>query len=154
MKGQAQLMEYVLLSFFILLVIVVITLFLTGWQITTTGSEQRKVLYDRAEFLLRAFTNSPYINRNTYKEGSMMEDSKLTSVTCGDLEKLYGSGWFAEVESLEFSDECSGENYPLCGKWSYCKREGNAITFEIPVNIYRKTTREIDIGFLRVGLYT
>ncbi len=154
MRGQAQLMEYVLLSFFILLIIVVITLFLTGWQITTTGSEQRKVLYDRAEFLLRAFTNSPYINKNTYKEGSMMEDSKLTSVTCRDLENLYGSGWFAEVESLEFNDECSVDNYPLCGKWSYCKTGKRNITFEIPVNIYRKTTGEIDIGFLRVGLYT
>ncbi|UCC92121.1 MAG: hypothetical protein JSV39_02580 [Candidatus Aenigmatarchaeota archaeon] len=155
MRGQAQLMEYVLLSFFILLIIVVITLFLTGWQITTTGSEQRKVLYDRAEFLLRAFTNSPYINKNTYKEGSMMEDSKLTSITSEDLEILYGKGWFAEIESLEFRDDCNEETpYPLCGKWSYCKKEGNAITFEIPVNIYRKTTGEIDIGFLRVGLYT
>ncbi|MEE9323141.1 MAG: hypothetical protein V3U72_01220 [Candidatus Aenigmarchaeota archaeon] len=153
MRGQAQLMEYVLLGFFVILIIVLITLFLTGWQISTTGSEQRKLVYAKAEFLLRAFTNSPYINKNTYKEGSMLEDSKLTSITCEDLEKLYGTGWFAEVESLEFSDECSGENYPLCGKWSYCKKEGDATIFEIPVNIYRKTTGEIDIGFIRVGLY-
>jgi hypothetical protein len=154
MKGQAQLMEYVLLSFFVLLVIVLITLFLTGWQITTTGSEQRKVFFDRAEFLLRAFTNSPYINKNTYKEGSMLEDSKLESITCEDLEKLYGKGWFAEVEALQFNEECGEDNpYPYCGKWSYCKKGGEAITFELPVNIYRKTRGEVDIGFLRVGLY-
>ena len=30
MKGQVQLMEYVLLTFFIILIIVMITLFLTG----------------------------------------------------------------------------------------------------------------------------
>ena len=153
MRGQAHLMEYVLLSFFILLVIVLITFFLTGWQITTTGSEQRKVIYDRAEFLLRAFTNSPYINKNTYKEGSMLEDSKLSSITCEDLEKLYGKGWFAEIEALEFKEECNDENYPLCGKWSYCKKQGDAVIFELPVNIYKKTSGEIDIGFLRVGLY-
>lgn len=154
MRGQAQLMEYVLLSFFIILIIVLTTLFLTGWQITSTQSEQRRVFYSKAEFLLRAFTNSPYVNKNTYKEGSMLEDSKLTSITCEDLEKLYGAGWFAEVESLEFANECNEETpYPLCGKWSYCKKEGDAIIFEIPVNIYRKTTGEVDIGFLRVGMY-
>lgn len=154
MKGQAQLMEYVLLSFFIVLIIVMITVFLTSWQITSTSSEQRRLFYDRAEFLLRAFTNSPYINKDTYKEGSMLEDSKLTAITCEDLESLYGTGWFAEIESLGSDIECSPETYDnYCGKWEYCKKEGNAAIFEIPVNIYRKTTGEIDIGFLRVGLY-
>ena len=155
-KGQAHLMEYVLLSFFVLLVIVLITLFLTGWQMSTIGSEQRRVTYAKAEFLLRAFTNSPYINKNTFEEGSMLEDSKLTAITCAELEKLYGTGWYAEVETLASSDvpeECSLENYPLCGKWSYCKHEGEAIAFDIPVNIYRKTNGEIDIGRLTVGLY-
>ena len=157
MKGQVQLMEYVLLTFFIILVIVMITLFLTGWQITTTGSEQRRVTYNKAEFLLRAVTNSPYINRGTYKEGSMLEDTRLSALTCSDLEILYGTDWFAEVESLEFKDPCSDENFPRCGYWSYCKKAegtyGEVTIFEIPVNIYRKTTGEIDIGFLRVGLY-
>ncbi len=153
MRGQAQLMEYVLLGFFLILIIVLITFFRPRWQISTTRSEQRRLIHAKAEFLLRAFTNSPYINKNTYKEGSMLEDSKLTSITCEDLEKLYGTGWFAEVESLEFDNECNDMDYPLCGKWSYCKKDGNAEIFEIPVNIYRKTTSEIDIGFLRVGLY-
>jgi hypothetical protein len=147
-------MEYVLLGFFVVLIIVVITFFLTGWQISTTSSEQRSMEYARAEFLLRSFANSPYLNKNTYKEGSMLEDSKLTSITCEELQSLYGTGWYAEVESLEFKDPCDAGVYPLCGKWSYCKEAGKtAITFEIPVNIYRKTTGEIDMGFLRVGLY-
>ena len=153
MKGQVHIMEYVLLSFFIILVIVMIALFLTGWQITTTESEQRDVFVNRAEFLLRAFTNSPYLNKNTYKEGSMLEDSKLSAITCEDLQELYGRGWYAEVESLTFKDECTEDSYPLCGKWTYCKTGGKAIIFELPVNIYRKTTGEIDIGHLKVGLY-
>ena len=152
-KGQAQIMEYILLSFFVVLIIVIATLLLTAWQITSVQSEQNKVFYDRAEFLLRAFTNSPYINKNTFKEGSMMEDSKLTAITCEDLESLYGGGWFAEIESLEFKNECDDENYPLCGKWSYCKTDDPAVIFELPVNIYRKTTGEVDIGLLKVGLY-
>lgn len=153
MKGQVHLMEYVLLSFFVLLIIVMITFFLTGWQMSTIGSEQNRITYAKAEFLLRAFTNSPYINKNSYKEGSMLEDSKLGSITCDALEKLYGTGWYAEIETLESSGNCTDENFMLCGKWAYCKKEGEAITFEIPVNIYRKTTGKIDIGFLRVGLY-
>lgn len=153
MKGQVHLMEYVLLSFFVLLIIVMITFFLTGWQMSTIGSEQTRVTYTKAGFLLRAFTNSPYINKNTYKEGSMLEDSKLSSITCDDLEKLYGTGWYAEIEILDSGEECTAENFPLCGKWSYCKKEGDALIFEIPVNIYRKTTGRIDIGLLRVGLY-
>ena len=154
MKGQVHLMEYVLLSFFAVLMIVVITFFLTNWQINTTSSEQREMEYARAEFLLRSFANSPYINKNTFKEGSMLEDSKLTSITCEELQSLYGAGWYAEVESLDFKDPCDAGVYPLCGSWSYCKEQGRtAITFEIPVNIYKKTTGEVDTGFLRVGLY-
>jgi len=154
MKGQVHLMEYVLLGFFIVLIIVLVTLFLTGWQITSVQSEQRRVVYDRAEFFLRALVNSPYLNKKTFKEGSMLEDSKLTSVTCEDLQKLYGRGWFAEINSLNLEGECTEESYPSCGSWSYCKKEGEAIVFEIPVNIYRKTTGEIDIGILKVGLYS
>lgn len=152
-KGQVHLMEYVLMTFFVLLVILLITLFLTGWQVSSVGTEQEKIIATKADFLLRAFTNSPYINKNTYKEGSMMEDSKLTTITCEDLQKLYGKYWFAEVEALEFNEPCTGENYPLCGNWSYCKEKKAATIYELPVNIYRKTTGEIDIGILRVGLY-
>lgn len=157
MRGQAQLMEYVLLSFFVVLIIVVVTFFLTGWQITTTNSEQRTMEYAKAEFLLRSFANSPYINRNTYKEGSMLEDSKLTAITCNDLQLLYGTGWYAEIEALDYqgSDvQCDAGVYPYCGSWIYCKEEGKtAVIFEIPVNIYRKLTGEVDVGFLRVGMY-
>ena len=155
MKGQVHLMEYVLLSFFVVLIIVLVTFFLTGWQMGTTSSEQRNLEYARAEFLLRSFANSPYLNRNTVKEGSMLEDSKLTSITCQELQTLYGTGWYAEVESLSFKDTpCTDGTYPGCGKWSYCKETGKAaITFEVPVNIYMRTTGEIDAGLLKVGLY-
>lgn len=154
-RGQVHLMEYVLLSFFVLLIIVLITFFLTGWQISTTQSEQRRVVFDKAEFLFRALTNSPYLNKNSYPEGSMLEDSRLESVTCEDLQKLYGTGWFIEIESISYPEECSQDNpYPECGKWAYCREEGKeAIIFDIPVNVYKKITGEVDVGFLRVGLY-
>ncbi len=161
MKGQAHLMEYVLLSFFVLLVIVMFTFLLTGWQMSTIGSERERVKYSKAEFLFRAFTNSPYINKNTYKEGSMFEDSKLTAITCEELQQLYGTGWYAEVDwiepvdtYLEFKDvACTLDTYPECGKWSYCKTEGDARIYELPINIHRKTTGKIGMGMLRVGLY-
>ncbi|MCX6817431.1 MAG: hypothetical protein NTU57_01085 [Candidatus Aenigmarchaeota archaeon] len=153
-KGQMHMMEYVLLSFFVLLIIVVVTFFLTGWQISSTRSERREVEYQKAEFLLRTIANSPYINRNTYKEGSMLEDSKLTSITCEEFQTLYGTGWYAEIEIPGFNDACLPDVYPLCGSWSYCKDESKeAMIFDIPVNIYRKMTGAVDAGFLRVGVY-
>jgi len=153
MKGQVHLMEYVLLSFFVLLIIVMLTFFLTGWQMSSIGSEKTRVIYNKAEFLMRAFANSPYINRNTYKEGSMFEDVKLLSITCENLQKLYGTDWYAEIETIEASESCTEENFPLCGKWSYCKKEGESITFELPVNIYRVVTGKVEPAILKVGLY-
>ena len=88
----------------------------------------------------------------------MFEDSKLTSITCKDLQEIYGTGWFAELEALDYMNLgeenpiCDDQNYPLCGKWVYCDRSDEAIIFELPVNIYRKRSDEVDIGLLKVGL--
>ncbi|MCD6590853.1 MAG: hypothetical protein J7K72_02680 [Candidatus Aenigmarchaeota archaeon] len=153
MKGQSHLMEYVLLMFFVVMIMVVLMFFLTGWQVTSSTSQQYEAMSHKAAFLLRAFANSPYLNKKTYPEGSMFEDSKLTAITCEDLRKLYGSGWYAELKDISMEGECNEETYPNCGEWTFCKKKEKSMVFDIPVNIYRKTTGEIHIGILKVGLY-
>lgn len=154
MKGQAHIMEYVLLSFFILMIIVVIILFLVGWQIGTTSSRQSGLQQQKASFLLKTFSNSPYLNREGFSEGGMLEDSKLTVLDCGDMEELVGRGWFAEVKVIDSLTECTQGNYPKCGAWKFCKTDNpKFIAYDVPVNVYRTLTRDIEIGILTVGFY-
>jgi hypothetical protein len=153
LKGQAHIMEYFFLAFFVLLVIVLLVLFLTGWQFTTTSSRQSEARYQQSMYYLKAFTNTPLINREIFSEGSMLEDSKLTALSCEDVEELFGEKVFAEVRIPGYDLECTADNYPLCGYWSYCKETGNMIAYDVPVNVYRKTTGDIEIGILTVGVY-
>lgn len=152
-KGQAHMMEYFFLAFFVILVIVLLVFFLTGWQFTTLSGQQSEARFQRSMYFLKAFTNSPLINRMNFGEGSMFEDSKLSSLSCQDVKQIFGDNVYAEVRIPGFEIECTAENYPLCGYWSYCKQQGNAIAYDIPVNVYRKTTGLVEIGILTVGVY-
>jgi hypothetical protein len=153
-KGQAHIMEYVLLGFFIVMVIVVIVFFVVGWQIGTTSSRQSTLKQQKASFLLKAFSNSPHLNKEGFKEGGMLEDSKLTVLDCGDLEELLGKNVFAEVKVIDSTGECTNQNYPRCGFWSFCKTDNpQFLAYDVPVNIYRTLTRDVEIGILTVGFY-
>ncbi|NIO22562.1 MAG: hypothetical protein GTN38_00860 [Candidatus Aenigmarchaeota archaeon] len=153
-KGQMHLMEYVLLAFFILMVIFLIIFFLMGWNIGTTSSRQHALQQQRATFLLKTFSNSPYLNKEGFKEGGMLEDSKLTVLECSDLEELVGRGIFAEVKIIDSITECEQENYPRCGVWKFCSPGNKQFTaYDTPVNVYRTLTRDVEIGILTVGFY-
>jgi hypothetical protein len=154
-KGQAHIMEYFLLTFFVIIIIVLIVLFLTGWQASRTMSRQSGLTYQRVLFLLKAVSSSPNLNKGGFKEGSMLEDSKLTVFECGDLEGMFGNDVYVEIRALGDMEtvKCDEGSYPSCGYWSFCKREGNSIAYELPVNVYRKTWGITDIGILKVGVY-
>lgn len=150
--GQAHLMEYVLLTFFAVLILLLIAFFLTGWQITGAESQKQELVLQKSLFVLKSFSNSPYINRRGFKEGSMFEDSKLTVLKCEDLQNLFGKSWWAEIYIPGYTEICTEENYPNCGYWKFCEKESESIIYEIPVNIYRKVSGNVDIGILRVGV--
>ncbi len=158
-KGQAHIMEYFLLSFFIMIMIVLIVILLVTYQVGTAGSDESDLRFQKAMFLLKSFSNSPFLNRLGYKEGSMLEDSKLSAMLalpCEDLQVVFGGNWFAEVKLVgsPFSGvECDGGNYPNCGVWKYCSQEGSFTAYDIPVNIYRKSQSMVEVGMLRVGYY-
>ncbi len=152
--GQANIMEYVLLIFFIFMILIIIMLFISGWQISSSESNKYELVLKRAMFLTKSFSISPYINREGFKEGSMFEDSKLMVLKCEDLEKIFGKGWFATVSVLGSTMKCEKDSdYPECGVWEYCKTGKNSISYEVPVNIYRKISDRTDIGVLEVGIY-
>ncbi len=147
-------MEYILMGFFIMLVIVLVVFFLAGWHIGTVKSKGSLLRQQKATLLLKAFSNSPYLNKEGFKEGGMLEDSKLTVLECDDLEEMMGKGWFAEVRILDSTTECTDENYPKCGIWKFCKIEGKKFTaYDVPVNIYRTLTKDVEVGILTVGFY-
>lgn len=153
-KGQAQILEYFFLTFFVLMVIVLVGLFLMTYQSMTSSSLQSEYETQDTMFMLKTFSNFPILNKRGYKEGSMFEDSKLTAVSCGELQEVFGTGWFAEVRIPSASEtECDASNYPACNKWTFCEEDGDFQAFEVPVNVFRKTTKVVSIGVLTVGFY-
>ncbi len=155
--GQANIMEYILLTFFIVLIIAVLMLFVSGWLVSTSLSKQSDYDYRRALFLTKLIANSPELNRKGYSEGSMLEDSKLTVTTCEQLRKTFWPDIFMKV-SIPGKNNCTMydyiNNYDNCGLWEFCTMNGvdkEKISFEIPVNIYRRMSDKVEIGVLTVG---
>jgi len=172
MKAQSQMLEYVLLMLLVVGVIMVLMIFLSWWQASQLGVEKAKNQQDRALSLLKNFISSPYMT----KENSMMDDGKLTALamipgSCQMLEKVYGSGWHAEVwlfdgQPWKSCNTNPSSDYRSCNRWSICPvREGvrGKISRVLPVNIYRRigfvlpvtdaTLPRTYIGLLNVTLY-
>jgi len=157
-------MEYIVLTFFIFVVIIVLIFFLFGFQITQLGSEKRKGFSDRALELTKQISASPLF----VKEEGVFDDGKLTSLTtigntCEKLEKILGKDWFFEVRVLgtDVLTPCSQETFLDCNYWSFCTQDKNSIAFDLPVNVYRNIGTIVstgvlprtDIGLLKVGIY-
>ena len=155
MKAQAGIMEYVLLTFFILFIIFFLLFFLSWWQFSQFESEKTSMVNSRAFALTRHFLEVPMLT----KETSMFDDSKLTSaastIKCEGLQKIFGSGWFMKIRIFEGDSdiECTWSNYPECNYWEFCIREGNSLNYAVPVNIYRKMSETVLVGNLTLGVY-
>jgi len=162
-KGQSSIMEYLLLSLFILMVIIALIFFLTFWQTSTWSMEKQNLKTQRLDTLLNRFINSPLFVR----ENSVFDDSKLMAIrsletrgACEDLEGLFGSDWFIEIEVLTPRTGCTGPcesavmHYPCCGSWEICGQGSRPNTTRaLPVNVYRKAEGRNDLAVLTVGVY-
>jgi len=147
MKGQSQMLEYVLLMVFVVAVILMLMLFLTWWQLSQLKVEESKGQQGKALSMLNLMLDSPYLA----KENSMLDDGKLTVLSsiidgCDELKKVYGEGWHAEVMLLDGKprSKCTQASYPECNYWSICPEQQSEgrISRVIPVNVYR------NIGFV------
>lgn len=176
-KGQGQMLEYVLLMVFIVGVVLALIFFLTWWQLSQLSIEKSETQQDRLLSLVKQFLDSPYLT----KEGSMLDDGKLTALvmmdnnidrSCERLQDIYGDDWYAEIRlkdglPLKKCDQMSfpdGNNY--CNYWTLCKPLTGSkarISHVIPINVYRNIGYVLNVtkavlprtymGALNVTLY-
>ena len=155
MKGQQGIMEYVMLTFFVLVIIVALLFFLSWWQASQLGLESRDNAVQRTYSVLGQLINDPVV----VKGNSMLDDSKLSALQdmdCQELESIFGQGWYANVTLFEGDTSVvCGTNYPHCNCWSFCPENYGdrctRISYVIPVNIHRKMSESVSVGTLEVG---
>ncbi len=156
--GQAHMMEYILLTVFIIILMIAFMIMMTVFQIGGVRSEGAENVYRQSIIITRFVVNTPYLNNPRFSDGSVLDDSKITTVNCTELKKVIGTGWFAFVHIPGEPEEilCDETTYPDCNKWIICDKteiRRETCVHEVPVNIYRKMDDTIDIGILTVGLY-
>ena len=156
-------MEYVLMTFFIMVVIVILIVFLSGWQVSQLRVEKQKTRTDAVMSAMKNALSSEFLTRGN----SEFDDAKLLAMMsegCASLEKILGKGAFLEITvfTTENIPCVPGEYDPDCSQWSFCVRPGGKFeAFYIPVNVYRKMGTTLkdgiisrtDIGIAKVGVY-
>ncbi|MBU0953763.1 MAG: hypothetical protein KKA90_05110 [Nanoarchaeota archaeon] len=167
-KAQSELMNYVFLTFLLMVAVTMIIIFLIGWQVTQLNFEKSKGITDRALFLLKYTTATPLL----VKDVSLFDDRKLAMFavggeeTCTKLASFVGGGdWFFNVTVFDGKApvRCAPGEVTNCNQWSFCEQSGRKFTaFALPVNVYRTfaiTTptdflTQTDLGVVTVGVYT
>jgi hypothetical protein len=162
MRAQASIMEYILMTFFLLVVIISMILFMGWWNVTQISIDQSKLAGSSALLLLQVLSNSEYIA----EENSVLDDSRLTAIKamqsegvdfCSEFEPVFGRDSFFEVHVLDGNPEveCSFSSHPECNTWTFCKpdQSRSKTTYNIPVNVHRKISGRNDIAILYAGVY-
>ncbi|RLJ05407.1 MAG: hypothetical protein DRP18_03165 [Candidatus Aenigmatarchaeota archaeon] len=156
LKSQSEIMEYVFIVFFLVLIIFAIIFFLTYWQTSQFKLEKSKETENRILFVAEHFMNMPFL----VKEKLMFDDSKLTAVTklmeCEDLQKIFGKNWYVTIKVFDGEKKmCRYSNYPDCNYWEFCveNKGKESKSYNFPVNIYRKKENRVDMGVMKVGIY-
>ena len=162
MKAQASIMEYILMTFFLMVVILSMVMFMGWWNITQISIDHNKLAGSNALLLLQDFSGSGYLS----VRDSVLDDSKLTAIKlmqsqgsdfCRDFRPVFGNDWFLEVEVLDGNPrkECSFSSYPDCNHWTFCKKEQAAerTVYNMPVNVHRKVSGRDDLAILYAGVY-
>lgn len=126
MKGQVAIMEYTVLIVMIMFIIIVVVALIFGFQMLQTGSEKSKDIEAESLFILRDMISSPVINNPQYQKGSMLDDAKLTVMTCEDVEALFGVGVWVQVVSFYEKPDCNVWGLSGGGR-AMCIQDFNAI---------------------------
>lgn len=151
MSGQLDMMEYLIMALFMLVVVTAIVFFLFGWEF---GASRRAEL-DRANlqslFMINIFTHSGFFT----KSDSMLDDSKLMVAKCEDMEAIFGRKLCINITSALFVGEeettCTLSNYPNCNQWVICPdlcSRKDLTGYDVPVNIYRRVDGKTGLGIL------
>ncbi len=165
-KGSVELMEYMFLTLFVIVIVIAFVIFLSWWNVSQTNVERARMELDKTLVMTKTLLSSPFLAR----EDSMLDDGKLTAIqemgedACLRIRSIYGADWFAVVRLLDGSNEtlCGASNYTGCNYWVFCKdARKNYRSYVVPVNIYRNigavlTTGVLGrsyVGSMEVGVY-
>jgi len=167
-KGSVEMMEYMFLTLFVIVIVIAFVIFLTWWNVSQMDVEKSKVELDKTLVLTKSLISSPFLAR----DDSMLDDGKLTALqdmgqdACSSIGSIYGADWFAVIRLLDGRNDtiCNSTSYPDCNYWSLCKKPAGNIykSYVVPVNIYRNlgvilTTGVLGrnyVGSIEVGVYT
>jgi len=166
-KAQASMMEYIIMTFFMMIIIAFIIFMFLGIQFTSITSESSKQKTDRSLSLLKTLSSSQIFAVSSQAEKNpVFSAKKLTAAVlsedfCEMAERLYGSSWTMELMIIgetgsHATADCTSSNYGSCGIWSLCQPPGEAeeaIIREIPVNIYMENTGRTEAALMKVTTY-
>lgn len=164
MKGQMGIMEYMMMTLFIMVIIVVLVFFFSGWQISQVQMQESRAKSDLVLSSMKNVLYSPLLTR----ENSMFDDAKLSALQakCEKVREVFGADLFIEVDAKSLGTEsqipCDQYRYDInCNYWSICKRDAPHSALVMPVNVYRNMGNVLnsgilgrtDLGILKVGVY-
>ena len=181
MKGQAELMEYMIFMFLIVFIIIFVVGLVFGFQFLSSGSSYEEEMEKNTLMDMQGFLSSSAVKNPNYPQVTVLDDSKLTAlkastISCEDIEKLFGAGVWIEVrifldtshcEDLTawekqqcinsvtaMEKECDKSLYPKCSIWTFCgsNKEDRMIYRSLPVNVYRKMENMNYLGVLTLGV--
>jgi len=158
-KAQSEIMEYVLMVVFVVAAIIGIILFLTWWNVQQLGMKSSENSQDRVLAIgQHLMADSMFVNGDY-----VFDDAKLTALgasdVCASLQQMFGTGWYAQIRSLDMNGEkpCQWGNYPDCNSWTICtqkEKPPKVFAQNFPVNVYRKASDRMALAVLHVEVYS
>ncbi|RLJ00477.1 MAG: hypothetical protein DRP03_00090 [Candidatus Aenigmatarchaeota archaeon] len=150
--AQTNIMNYIILTFFIIFALLIFVIFMWSMLAVQVERGASEAKLEDLVTTLKMLSISPYLVKEGYEEGSMFVDSKLSSVSCEDIRKIFGD-IDVEIYIPGNSEVCEDENYDTCGIWQVCPFSEKSIGYEVPVNIYRINSKKVEIGIMKVGVH-
>ena len=169
-KAQASMMEYIIMTLFMVIIIIAFIFMLLGTQFLSISAESSEEKIYRSMSLLKSFSKAPLFTKdNTAVENPVFYDEKLTALmlsddSCEMLENLFGSLWSMEIVIIEDTGTqesgilCDISNYNNdCNKWVFCEIPAenieSIITREVPVSVYKKSADRTYAALMLVSTY-
>jgi len=150
MKGQTAIMEYMIFVFMAMVIIFFVVALIFGYQIMQSSSRKYSAVEENTMFALHKMMTTPLISTPEYQKSAVLEDAKLTVLTCEDVRQLFGEGLWVQVKAFYEKPDCTGirnpaqrlacqherndieqtesrectgsgqNDYPDCGTWTFC----------------------------------
>lgn len=150
MKGQTAIMEYMIFVLMAMAIIFFVVVLIFGYQIMQSSGAKYRATEENTMFAIQKIMTTPLISTPEYQKSAVLEDAKLTVLTCDDVQHLFGDGLWIQIKAVYEKPDCTGINnlpqrmqcinkrhaieqiesrectesgqdyYPDCGTWTYC----------------------------------